>query len=1500
MSSRPTYRAQQDEIGSLDDLDQLERSVAAQLSNLGLNDASALLSEADKALLKSLDHSAEAAARGPAHVGGPDDELHGLLQTDDADLAAQVAALSDEENELERELLAEINDGKDEVTGCTGREMNSTSDHGQPTSTSLQQRAPSPTPSGSAVGENIKQRNKLRTTEGEKFSQDVLAGENNKSRSSATPSSKKGERLLPQESSADADHDQALQELLAGDDDDDAYGEFSFAEVEMHACCDNLESFDVLHWWLAELRRRKDKEIKQGGTSTTTSFPYAHLLDREMQAQEIEQTEQKIASLTFEIQNGLLLKDDYAEKVKKAMQKDEKLRVWFAEHNRETDAAICAERIRIAKAEFEAAEPVELEVLQKFEAELNQRILGYKQGAFRWVKFCKAYCQHAAPSTSVTAGASTGGVVGATSSSRINISPVVVQDGSSCGARTPAGAAAAAPQEARAVYMRHAKWLAEQVKILEGYRDEIAVVTAAAQKGGAGAIGEIVLDEQAGGAEQEKDDEPPCCIGRRQLEDMRKSLPPTFNKSILMYGLKGQHDQHSRRVGRSVRDVQELQAEPVPASKSTRPATQQSSSSTSSCKRSSCSSMEVQRRGVAFYWRDKFREQEELFRQLSREALVTANTLSANLQQLAKFESSKGALLSGGGLTNRQSAAAPGGGAVLGGRVSSSGAAGMPISGAAATSTTASTSSSNNHVLSQQEILLDQRQKLDRLKREAVLLHQKRKEFAQTALWFEKAAEDDEQVVIDPDDSGAAAVVSDEEDHDDGEIVPSTSRPILIEEEANEKESSSSVLDIKKATSKSKDRHSAASRMGPVSLSSTSSGGGNATGPRPREERKPASPRQPQTPTKMTVPSFLQVSTLAHEKEKINADIEPDHLEITLSHDGKSRPWWDWETAYFKLDFGLGKEDTDQRILKMEGKTNHWKASFPFPDFGHKISSSSTAAASTSRVGETKASAGGGASSSRSRAMNIANSKNATLGNSAVPSSKFQPGGRSLTQMKSSGTRTAGPAGGGATTAGTTTGGTTDQDRPQHSQNYSIHLQHKIKRARFSFEIWRPRTLAFVMGHRPIGHCTKGLKLSNLLTELETPVEFCVVSAEADDRTTSMNFRVQFRVRSPLQCMKLVEEKVDFYHVGTSCSSGAALSCSAGGGGGSSMFHMKLFPPSLKEFPPPMNISVGAVPVGSRSSSSSIAAMKTAAVVGNTSEDLDESIVVVKERRRTSSIENVNIPEVDHQQFEDLRGCAAGPAAAVGTGGGPSSRAPTISTSDKSCTRTSPHVEDDVRKSHPQGGVGGVGASSGVDDQQSTAASSTSSKEIATAPGGEHLQHDVDPAKEKTTTGDQRDVERTSSTSAADVIVNKPLVYPLPPLPLANKAAFERLVTENGNYSRFWSAQWCNTVEGLDFMITLGSSSSGGIGSSSLPQPLLTQIRNDKPVYEQKKHRLEQAITNAEVDFDDYLSQVKQDMQTDARLAMFYRDEKNDAVACKIVFDRHKCLKQALANAEEE
>ena len=52
----------------------------------------------------------------------------------------------------------------------------------------------------------------------------------------------------------------------------------------------------------------------------------------------------------------------------------------------------------------------------------------------------------------------------------------------------------------------------------------------------------------------------------------------------------------------------------------------------------------------------------------------------------------------------------------------------------------------------------------------------------------------------------------------------------------------------------------------------------------------------------------------------------------------------------------------------------------------------------------------------------------------------------------------------------------------------SRQLQNRIKRARFTFEIWRPRTISFVMGHRPIGHCTRGVKMEGLLTRTEVKV----------------------------------------------------------------------------------------------------------------------------------------------------------------------------------------------------------------------------------------------------------------------------------------------------------------------------------------------------------------------------------------------------------------------------
>lgn len=265
-----------------------------------------------------------------------------------------------------------------------------------------------------------------------------------------------------------------------------------------------------------------------------------------------------------------------------------------------------------------------------------------------------------------------------------------------------------------------------------------------------------------------------------------------------------------------------------------------------------------------------------------------------------------------------------------------------------------------------------------------------------------------------------------------------------------------------------------------------------------------------------------------------------------------------------------------------------------------------------------------------------------------------------------------------------------------------------------------------------------------------------------------MNFRVRFRVRSPLQCPKMVTEEVSFFSV-------------------------KNFPLSLHKFPPPLNI-----PVPDRG---------TAAVVDN-----EESLTPRDESQ--------------HSQREEVQAKAK--------------------VQERETSTASPTTTTSTSTSAP------LGEAEGAAEVEDSGPSSPSSP---------------------------RPCGTSTTTPAPEPPRTMKIVYPLPPLPLdtgvASVEAFKQAVASRA------PIDWCNTVEGLDYML------------SNACSPASPPCWTDTTELEAKKARLEAAIGSGDVDFGDYVAQVRQDMQTDARLALFLR-EAGEMEQCKVVFGRHKVLKQAL------
>ncbi len=78
------------------------------------------------------------------------------------------------------------------------------------------------------------------------------------------------------------------------------------------------------------------------------------------------------------------------------------------------------------------------------------------------------------------------------------------------------------------------------------------------------------------------------------------------------------------------------------------------------------------------------------------------------------------------------------------------------------------------------------------------------------------------------------------------------------------------------------------------------------------------------------------------------------------------------------------------------------------------------------------------------------------------------------------------------------------------------YLARELKRTRFTATVWRPRTLAFLRGHKPIGHMLKGIKMDRLQTLCTFDEKACAVTGEAEDKNVTCLFDVTFRIRTPL------------------------------------------------------------------------------------------------------------------------------------------------------------------------------------------------------------------------------------------------------------------------------------------------------------------------------------------------------------------------------------------------
>ena len=84
-------------------------------------------------------------------------------------------------------------------------------------------------------------------------------------------------------------------------------------------------------------------------------------------------------------------------------------------------------------------------------------------------------------------------------------------------------------------------------------------------------------------------------------------------------------------------------------------------------------------------------------------------------------------------------------------------------------------------------------------------------------------------------------------------------------------------------------------------------------------------------------------------------------------------------------------------------------------------------------------------------------------------------------------------------------------------------------------------------------------------------------------------------------------------------------------------------------------------------------------------------------------------------------------------------------------------------------------------------------------------------------------------------------------------------------------------------------SNSDSSGSGNMAHRLDAMISSAN----QKKETIETAIGEGDIDFDDYITQMKQDLQQDARLALFFR-KAGRMDDCRRIFGRHKVLKDAI------
>lgn len=55
-------------------------------------------------------------------------------------------------------------------------------------------------------------------------------------------------------------------------------------------------------------------------------------------------------------------------------------------------------------------------------------------------------------------------------------------------------------------------------------------------------------------------------------------------------------------------------------------------------------------------------------------------------------------------------------------------------------------------------------------------------------------------------------------------------------------------------------------------------------------------------------------------REIVRDDIPEGGVEIMLQQMGDGKAWWDRESGYFKLDLGLGKDDSEERVIQMANK----------------------------------------------------------------------------------------------------------------------------------------------------------------------------------------------------------------------------------------------------------------------------------------------------------------------------------------------------------------------------------------------------------------------------------------------------------------------------------------------------------------------------------------------------------------------------------------------------